>query len=193
MAVANVAAIGRRLSSVKPLWLVDNTAGSLITLRNHLERQNLAWAAAQVNARAIALARTSPALAGKLSRTVTGSVEKGYRCCSPSSGGRRAHTGNMGRGTVRGSGLARLDLLALIWGSSFVWIKIGLRGGHLLARPLVQPVLDAGARHGDISGAMRAPKTPICLHGGVGDQPGGTAAMIENVAPCGSVIEAIRP
>jgi drug/metabolite transporter (DMT)-like permease len=34
----------------------------------------------------------------------------------------------MGRETVRGSGLARLALLALIWGSSFVWIKIGLRG-----------------------------------------------------------------
>ena len=29
---------------------------------------------------------------------------------------------------MRRSGLVRLALLALIWGSSFVWIKIGLRG-----------------------------------------------------------------
>lgn len=36
--------------------------------------------------------------------------------------------GRMGRLTVRRSSLARLALLALIWGSSFVWIKIGLRG-----------------------------------------------------------------
>ncbi|MGH3768078.1 MAG: DMT family transporter [Pseudonocardiaceae bacterium] len=34
----------------------------------------------------------------------------------------------MGRLTVRGGGLVRLALLALIWGSSFVWIKVGLRG-----------------------------------------------------------------
>ncbi|HEX6405341.1 MAG TPA: DMT family transporter [Pseudonocardiaceae bacterium] len=33
----------------------------------------------------------------------------------------------MGCWTIRRSGLLRLALLALIWGSSFVWIKIGLR------------------------------------------------------------------
>ncbi|MBV8992193.1 MAG: EamA family transporter [Pseudonocardiales bacterium] len=33
----------------------------------------------------------------------------------------------MGDWTIRRSGLLRLALLALIWGSSFVWIKIGLR------------------------------------------------------------------
>jgi drug/metabolite transporter (DMT)-like permease len=38
-----------------------------------------------------------------------------------------AHTGSMRCWTIRRSGLARLALLALIWGSSFVWIKIGLR------------------------------------------------------------------
>ena len=36
--------------------------------------------------------------------------------------------GRMGRLTARRNSLARLALLALIWGSSFVWIKIGLRG-----------------------------------------------------------------
>ncbi len=30
--------------------------------------------------------------------------------------------------TLRWGGLVRLALLALIWGSSFVWIKVGLRG-----------------------------------------------------------------
>ncbi len=34
----------------------------------------------------------------------------------------------MERLTLRWGGLARLALLALIWGSSFVWIKVGLRG-----------------------------------------------------------------
>lgn len=33
----------------------------------------------------------------------------------------------MGCWTIRRSGLVRLALLALIWGASFVWIKIGLR------------------------------------------------------------------
>jgi drug/metabolite transporter (DMT)-like permease len=33
----------------------------------------------------------------------------------------------MGCWTIRRSGLLRVVLLALIWGSSFVWIKIGLR------------------------------------------------------------------
>ena len=33
----------------------------------------------------------------------------------------------MGCWTIRRGGLLRLALLALIWGSSFVWIKIGLR------------------------------------------------------------------
>jgi drug/metabolite transporter (DMT)-like permease len=36
-------------------------------------------------------------------------------------------TGGMGRPRVRRASLLRLALLALIWGSSFVWIKIGLR------------------------------------------------------------------
>ncbi len=41
----------------------------------------------------------------------------------------RGHqTGGMGRLGVRRGSLARLAVLALIWGSSFVWIKVGLRG-----------------------------------------------------------------
>lgn len=34
----------------------------------------------------------------------------------------------MRHSTVRRSGVLRLALLALIWGSSFAWTKIGVRG-----------------------------------------------------------------
>ncbi|HYZ38085.1 MAG TPA: DMT family transporter [Pseudonocardiaceae bacterium] len=50
----------------------------------------------------------------------------------------------MGRWTVRRSGVLRLALLALIWGSSFVWIKIGLRGFTPMQVVFLRLLLPAG-------------------------------------------------
>jgi drug/metabolite transporter (DMT)-like permease len=50
----------------------------------------------------------------------------------------------MRRWTVRRSGLVRLALLALIWGSSFVWIKIGLRGFTPMQVAFLRVLLAAG-------------------------------------------------
>ncbi|MDQ3762098.1 MAG: DMT family transporter [Actinomycetota bacterium] len=50
----------------------------------------------------------------------------------------------MGRLTVRRGSLARLALLALIWGSSFVWIKVGLRGFTPMQLTFLRVLLAAG-------------------------------------------------
>jgi hypothetical protein len=50
----------------------------------------------------------------------------------------------MGRLTVGRGGLIRLALLALIWGSSFVWIKVGLRGFTPMQLGFLRLLLAAG-------------------------------------------------
>jgi drug/metabolite transporter (DMT)-like permease len=84
----------------------------------------------------------------------------------------------MGRWTVRRSGLLRPALLALIWGSSFVWIKIGLRAFTPMQVAFLRLLFAAGVLgvicrlHG-----LRMPREPVVwAHFAV-------AATVGNVVP----------
>ncbi|HKS52376.1 MAG TPA: DMT family transporter [Pseudonocardiaceae bacterium] len=80
--------------------------------------------------------------------------------------------------TIRRSGLVRLALLALIWGSSFVWIKIGLRGFTPMQVAFLRVLLAAGVLLliYRLRG-LRMPREPVVwMHFAV-------AAMVGNVVP----------
>jgi drug/metabolite transporter (DMT)-like permease len=81
----------------------------------------------------------------------------------------------MGRLTVRRGGLIRL---ALIWGSSFVWIKVGLRGFTPMQLTFLRLVLAAGVLLSICRlRGLRMPREPVVwLHFAV-------AATVGNVAP----------
>lgn len=84
----------------------------------------------------------------------------------------------MGHRSLQRGGLVRVGLLALIWGSSFVWIKIGLRGFTPMQLVFLRVSLAAGALLliCRISG-LRMPREPIVwVHFTV-------AAAVGNVVP----------
>lgn len=107
-----------------------------------------------------------------------GQYRKGFRCDRPRLGGRKLTLGGMRCWTIRRSGLLRLALLALIWGSSFVWIKIGLRAFTPMQVVFLRLLLAAG-----VLGAvcwlrgLRMPREPVVwAHFAV-------AATVGNVVP----------